>query len=159
MAVWANRTYNGIMSPPSGWPVRLRVGQDTMVWGVVDKTATSVSATVQAFKSATVYLAAYNTPATVGGSDNGLVVDYDTDGVTAKTSYQTVLALDGLETTITLDLPSVDTHTAKPYVIRLWVTDVGGDVADTVARDASITDTTTQPRIPGYVDVSEIVIS
>lgn len=159
MAIWANRTYNGVLSPPLGWPVRLRSGQDTMIWGVVDKTATSVSATVQASKSATVYLAVYNTPATSGGADNGLVQDFDADGVTVKTSYQTVATLGSTETTVTLTLPSVSTHVAKPYVIRLWVTDIAGDSADTVARDASITDTTTQPRIPGYVDVSQIVVT
>jgi len=159
VAIWANRTYNGILSPPLGWPVRLRVGQDTMIWGVVDKTATSISATVQASKSATVYLAAYNTPATVGGADAGLVQDFDDDGVTVTASYQTVLTIGSTETTVTLNLPTIDTHVAKPYVIRLWVSDVAGDSADTVIRDTSITDATTQPRIPGYVDVSEIVIS
>lgn len=156
MAIYANRTYTDLLSPPGGWPVRLRVGQDTIVWGVVDKSATQVTAIVSALKSATVTLALYNTPATSGGSDNGLVVDLDTDGVTILKSYKTTTDITNADTTLTLDMPSIEDHVAKPYVVRLEISNVTGDTSDTVARDAAITDVTKQPRITGYVDVAEM---
>lgn len=159
MAIYANSTFTDLLSPPGGWPVRLRAGQDAVIWGVVDKTATQVTAIVAASKSATVALALYNTPATSGGSDNGAVVDLDTDGVTILKSYATSADITNTETTLTLTLPSVADHVAKPYVIKLTVSSIAGDVSDTVIRDAAITDATTQPRVPGYVDVSEMRVA
>lgn len=156
MAIYANRTWTNLLSPPSGWPVRLRAGQDTIVWGVVDKTATQVTATVSAFKTATVTLQLFNTPATSGGSDNGAVVDYDSDGITIIKTYVVSSDITNSETTLTLDLPSVSDHVAKAYVVKLSVRNITGDVIDTVIRDAAITDATTQPRINGYIDVSEM---
>lgn len=156
MAIYANRTFTDLLSPPGGWPVRLRPGQTTIIWGVADKTATQVTAKAAASKTATVTLALYNTPATAGGSDNGLVVDLDTDGITILKSYSTSVAITNANTEITLDLPSIESHIAKPYVVRLTVSDVTGDVSDTVIRDAAITDATTQPRVPGFVDVTEM---
>lgn len=159
MAIFANRTMTNVLSPPHGWPVRLSVGQDTVIWCLVDKTITTITATAAALKTATLKMALFNAPATAGSGDGTLVVDYDTDGVTVLTSYSASLNLGTIETSLALNVPDISTHVAKAFVVKLWVESITGDASDTIIRDTGITDATLQPRVPGYVDITGMTVA
>lgn len=132
MILSTNLCANGRFAPAGGLPVTLSKANATVMDGVLPKGAAGLSVTVKASTgvtptgtagsdptenaptTASVYLAIYAAPTTVGGSD-GLQVG-DTVSVTG---------LSVTEQTLEIETPSATTDTPAVYVWRLWVDTLG----------------------------------
>lgn len=63
MALTLNRGFTGTLFPPGGYPVRLAANTETEVLAMMHRRATSVTASVQASKTATVNMGLFYAPA------------------------------------------------------------------------------------------------
>ncbi len=144
-----NLTSNGYFAPPGGYPFRLYVGQETAA-GFIPKGIVTVIAAVKPDYVADVHLAIYTAPMTSGGDDGALVLQVDALATTSKGA------------TLTLTIPastSLVPIAPAEYIVRLWYDNALGGTADEVARDTTITDTSTQALIPFGVVVSSFTVS
>jgi hypothetical protein len=131
-----NLSGNGILAPAGGYPLRLWAGGQMMAEAVLSKDVTQVTATVYAEAGiADAHLAIYAPPSTSSGSDNGRIEDLDPEDATIiLKAYQTDEAAIGqTATTLVLDMPT--NRERQTYVLRLWVDNITGLVAEEVDRD------------------------
>lgn len=142
-----NLTSNGQFAPPGGYPFRLYVGQDT-AQAFIPKHTVSVTAIIAPEYVADVHMALFTPPATSGDGDGAPVEDTQVDVLAATPSSPA---------TITVTIPT-DVAPAE-YIVRLWYDNALGGTPDTVTRDTSITDTTTQVKIPYGVSVTSFTIT
>lgn len=147
-----NLSGNDAFAPAGGYPFRLWEGGQTIAEGVISKRVASVSATVYAQRGTIdAHLALYEPPTTVTSNvpdaDGALVVDLDPDDQTLiLKAYQADAEGVGLtETTLTVDVPT--NRARQSYVVRLWVDNITGRIADEEDRDAdsSVDDEATLP--------------
>ncbi|HJU21570.1 MAG TPA: hypothetical protein VJ891_03605, partial [Casimicrobiaceae bacterium] len=117
MAYNVNLCPNGYLTPPAGYPIRLWLGGELMLSGVVPKGAASISVTAKCeMGTANAHLAIFTAPTTSGGNDNGLVAEVDA-------------SLNASSQTMTLTIPSSSsTPPVAPatYVVRFWVDTITG---------------------------------
>ena len=143
-----NLTGNGQLAPAGGYPVRLWEGAETMIEGVIGPSANKVEASVYA-EAGTVdaHLALYLAPTTVAGADGGRVEDLDPDDATliVKAYQDDATAIGQTETALLVEVPT--NRVRQSYVVRLWVDNITGRVADEDDRDAdsSVADETQLP--------------
>lgn len=140
-----NLTANGKFAAPQGYPFRLTVGQD-IAQAFVPKGIVSIVATVKPDFKADIHLAIYTAPSSSGGVDGAPVQQIDSMAATAANPA-----------TLELTIPT-NVATAE-YVVRLWFDNAIGGSTDTVARDTSVTDVTTQPKLPFGVSVTDFSIT
>lgn len=158
-----NLSGNDAFAPAGGYPFRLWQGGQTIAEGVISRRVSSVSATVYAERgTADVHLALYEAPTTITNNtpdaDGALVVDLDPDDATVVLkAYQAGADSVGLtETTLTVEVPT--NRARQTYVVRLWVDNITGRVADDEDRDAdsSVTD---EAEIPTGVYVTDMSVT
>ena len=143
-----NLAWNGYLVPPTGFPFRLTPQIDNTMTGVLPNWATQVDAVLSA-DAGTVdaHAAIYSSPTTTQplGSDGALVEQVDLTGIGAS------------EQTLTLAIPAPLVPTV--YVFRIWIDNQTGNIPETIARDASVTDVTKQPYPPAGVTFSSVIVS
>jgi hypothetical protein len=144
--VKANYCANGYLSPPTGYPVRLYLGGDTLVSGVIPAGFTTVTAIVATESgTADVHLALYEMPSATGGDDGESVGTTDATGVTSA------------QQTLTIDIP-VTSGAPTPYAFKLWIDGLSATVIDTTNRN-SVADVSQQPKLYPGVNLYSIVVS
>jgi hypothetical protein len=160
MPLRLNLSGNALMAPAGGYPFRLWDGGQLMAEGIVTKSVTQVTATLYAESGvADAHMAIFTMPQAVTLSvldaDGEKLVDRDPedDELILKTYQADALAVGQTETTLTLDMPT--NRARSPYVLRLWVDNITGRVADEEDRDADDS-TADETLLPTGVVVTEI---
>ncbi len=159
MALRLNLSGNALMAPAGGYPFRLWDGGQTIAEGVVPKDVTQATAVVYAEAGfADAHLAIYEMPSAVSGADGAKLVDRDPedDRVVVKTYQADALATGQTETTLTLNMPT--NRAPSSYVLRLWVDNITGRVADDTDRDIDGA-TADETLLPTGLFVTEIRVS
>ncbi len=168
MALQLNLAPNGYYAPPIAYPLRLWVGEETSVVGVLPKTATTVTATVYAQYQANVHLAIFSIPTGILNPGNATNLSPDGPVVTTTdsngnvTTYQPdIVGLTNQPQTISVSVPTLKQHQQPTtFVVRLWVDHVVGGSIDNTDRKAGGSYTvSTNPNIPNAVFVKSVQVS
>lgn len=121
MPMGLNYVSNARFAVAGGFPIVLGFAAETMLDGVIPAEVASVSATLVAASAsapATVHLALFDTPATVGGDDGTEVAR---TSATVTTTAQT----------LTVSAPTDVSPTA--YIVKLWTEDADVSVSAVTA--------------------------